>query len=138
MRLKIKHIAPYLPRGIYIKNKKIEIGVFYEVRKLIGIYSSRDLVVHSMHTICDFWDIKNCLPLLKPLDELKDVVGIAMSEINTDTLIAIEISEFANKKISLRNLSHAAYEELMRHHYDIFDLFQNGLAEIYDVNMCQK
>ena len=77
-------------------------------------------------------NLNECSPILKSLSKLKDVVSPAMSDINTDLLIQIEISEFANKKISLNNLSYAAYEELTRNQYDVFGLLDVCLALDYD------
>ena len=128
MELELKHLAPYLP---------------YELK----LYGSSDIwLIHSLgvedicianglHTQTLSFDdcITDYLPILRPLSQLKEVVCQAMSNINTDMSVAIEISEFANKKIILHNLSYGAYEELLRNHYDIFGLIDAGIA--IDINM---
>ena len=132
--LQIKHLAAYLPYGLPITNGYRDDLIMFGI-KSHSIYSYFFVNGAEKSTVSNFLE---SYPFLKPLSDLKDVVSPEMSEINTDTLIAIEISEFANKKISLHNLSYAAYEELLRNHYDVFGLLEKNIAIDYSKRCVQS
>src|SRR5574344_1475491 len=111
MKLEIKHLAPYLPYGLkakfQAKNKKT-------CRKyVIGTIS----VIYSDCSICCY-DTVNATPdqfktILRPLSDYADIDSDALCDINCDMSDQIQISEFANKRISLSAISVGAFEILV-------------------------
>lgn len=108
MKLEIKHIAPYLPYGLRCKivnDDKELIGT------LNGLYADCscvfDDIVESEH---GFESVK---PLLKPLSELP-------------------VDRYGRIIFQLRNgtISNKEFTELVSEHYDVFNLIDNGLAEV--------
>jgi hypothetical protein len=126
MKLEIKHLAPYLPYGLkakfQAKNKKT-------CRKyVIGTIS----VIYSDCSICCY-DTVNATPdqfkpILRPLSDYADIDSDALCDINCDMSDQIQISEFANKRISLSAISVGAFEILVSNHVDVFGLIDEGLA----------
>jgi hypothetical protein len=127
MKLEIKHLAPYLPYGLkakfQAKNKKT-------CRKyVIGTIS----VIYSDCSICCY-DTVNATPdqfkpILRPLSDYADIDSDALCDINCDMSDQIQISEFANKRISLSAISVGAFEILVSNHVDVFGLIDQGLAQ---------
>jgi hypothetical protein len=126
MKLEIKHLAPYLPYGLkakfQAKNKKT-------CRKyVIGTIS----VMYSDCSICCY-DTVNATPdqfkpILRPLSDYADINSDTMNSLNCDISDQIQISEFANKRISLSAISVGAFDILVSNHVDVFCLIDQGLA----------
>jgi hypothetical protein len=126
MKLEIKHLAPYLPYGLkakfQAKNKKT-------CRKyVIGTIS----VMYSDCSICCY-DTVNATPdqfkpILRPLSDYADINSDTMNSLNCDISDQIQISEFANKRISLSAISVGAFDILVSNHVDVFGLIDEGLA----------
>lgn len=121
-KLTIDHLAPYLPFQVKVQVIREDESIDY-----ITLTASQAMLIEDDY----HFEPKLCL---KPLPALKDPVSLDMP--NTDLLVQIEISEFANKQISLSSLSYGAFQDLVRDHFDVFGLIDSGLA--VDVNSLNK
>ena len=126
MKLEIKHLAPYLPYGLkakfQAKNKKT-------CRKyVIGTISAMylDCSICCYDTVNSTPD--NFKPILRQLSDYADIDSDALCDLNCDLSDQIQISEFANKRISLSAISVGAFEILVSNHVDVFGLIDEGLA----------
>jgi len=114
--LELKHLAPYLPYGL----------------KVWHIIWGSELIMNATGEGSDYLSIDDVFeyakPILTPLSNYADINSPAINDLNTDTEIAFEIVEFANKQRGLSSLSYAAYEELVRAKVDVFGLIDAGLS----------
>lgn len=127
-KLTIEHLAPYLPYGLKGISKEENLGI--EVIKGYSTYGKNNSI--NLTTNVDDIDIEMFKPILIPLSDYKDVNSERLSEINTDLMNQIEITEFANKQSSIASLSYSSFMCLIKDHADVFGLLEKGLAVDYN------
>lgn len=127
MKLELKHLAPYLPYGLYV------LHTIWEEVLLMNITGSG--ITPQVLSIADVEEFAK--PILRPLD------GI-YSEIATDKGVhvpAIELLGISYKKkspsdvynyIKNGNLMYRNQEILISLHFDVFCLIDAGLAISYE------
>lgn len=134
MKLELKHIAPYLPYGLIVKHNDEDTlltdlhvsGIINPVKYEAGITS-----------VIDVDEVK---PILRPissmtLEEIREMQGVVDNE---GVYIAVSKSDiWFEEHVLDPNAGHMelyitdlynAYEWLFKHHFDIFDLIDKGLA----------
>ena len=130
MKLELKHIAPYLPYGLQIRDTTNDIDWTLDAVK-DALYTLRD---NEHICIANFFsenmDKKEIIhkPILRPLSDYKEVVCEKMGDLNIDILDQIRISEFANGERSLDEIFYSTYIIMLENHIDIFGLIDAGLA----------
>lgn len=132
--LTVEHLAPYLPYGLKVEilNYKCDyVGIRYSKMTSVVLDQGFDVAIgyQGGHALKTFPDFK---PILRPLSDYKDVNSKAMSDLNCDLSSQIQISDFANKKIGISDLSYTNACVLFQNHVDIFGLIDNDLA--VDIN----
>ena len=110
-KLKLKHLAPYLPYGVHLMN---EYGNWHH------------------KTTDTYWNIKDILnykPILRPLSDLTKVNGFSLSDmISHDYHNPFWLPE----NFEVKYLMHLDFEKLVSWHFDVFGLIEKGLA--IDIN----
>lgn len=133
MKLKIEHLAPYLPYGL-----KVKWGA--DIADLIGLI--RDAVVLNG----EFWmssqktSIENIKPILRPLSDLTKEI-----EVNGEKFFPIKQLD-AYHNFSMMHYSdivkdptrypYTIVQRLLELHFDVFGLIPNNLA--IDLNSLNK
>lgn len=123
MKLEIKHIAPYLEHKL-MTNQGLLVGLEWQSTKwsALVLTDSKD----GKDTI-HYKDLDEVKLILKPLSELKlnmnkKIKEIARKEgIHRDSVIHY---------IELGIVSYRTLQLLLEQHYDVFNLIDNGLAEV--------
>lgn len=116
MKLELKHLTPYLPYGLKIRNQAFRIDyVNKEFGVLNGIYPLyKDEKCYWQYTTSENStgsSLKNCKPILRPLSDLT-------KEYDLDNSYEGWQSEWI--------------EHLLSKHFDVFGLIEKGLA--IDIN----
>lgn len=134
MKLELKHLAPYLPYGLTVKN---ESGYNCKISNIIVEYS--DLVCINEYGEEDTLHISNIRPILRPLssmiekesDELEDIIGCNFYIYASGNGIEIEdiiIDPWGGQSVLRMETLNRIYEWLFAHHFDVFNLIENDLA----------
>lgn len=123
-KLELKHLSAYFP---------------YQVKaefKIVNVTSCRTMVIGTVGEIADngkitCYDTVNSWPdkfklLLRPLSWLTDEV---LSEINCDPSDKSDMKDFRDGFTSLHNMPYGVIQFLLRSHYDVFTLIEQGLTE---------
>lgn len=145
MKLKLKHLAPYLPYRL-----KVEVDESKQIFELYGLnknYAELLKLNENRELIADFI-YKEFKPILRPLFDLqkgfhKDFDEVLFDENNyvfTDEegmkatpSIELFIGDGCNNTIIFDGVVEI-YNLLMKHHFDYFRLIEKGLAiSIHDV-----
>jgi hypothetical protein len=136
MKLKLKHLTPYLPYGflygIYENQKVIIRGMNYN-----SDYLNIDFEINNHNKVsstCFFNEIK---PILRPLSDLTkeiEVNGekfIPIDKINEydETIMSYSLSFYTD--CTLR-LPYYVIKYLFEWHFDVFGLIEKGLAISYN------
>ncbi|PHR23622.1 MAG: hypothetical protein COA36_16885 [Desulfotalea sp.] len=122
MELELKHLAPYLPYGLRIKNKTTTMP-------LSGYYL--DELEDPQFGFDDTYK-----PILRPLDLTKEI------EVNGEKFVPIDylnnngwlLDEF--DLIRYNQLDYGVVTKLVEWHFDVFGLIPQGLA--IDINTLNK
>lgn len=134
MKLEIKHIAPYLEHGLRCK---IVNGDKELIGTLTGLYADGSCVfadiVESEH---GFESIK---PLLKPLSEFESFIRDVWENESDKQVMEYTSYEYLEEfgmyietiwETHTQYLPLGLYNILLKYHYDVFGLIDNGLAEV--------
>ena len=130
-KLEIKYLIPYLDYNlkIFIENniKSIE---------LIGLmiksgYSNESLCIIDEDNGDEFY-IADVKPVLKNLNNYKDINSKSMNELNIDLPDQMTISELANGFIHVNSVNLGAIEIMAENHIDFNRLIELNLA--IDIN----
>lgn len=121
-KLQLEHLSPYLPYSV----KAIFKEKSGSKKKVTGTISC----VYSDSTICCY-DTVNSSPdefklLLKPLSALDEK---ALSEMNMDMGDQMIIEEIRDKRMGYWSASYDTIQILLKNHYDVFGLIEQGFAE---------
>lgn len=122
--MKTEWIAPYLAHELkceIVNDGETVVGTLMAVYN-DGTCAFND-IVESEH---DFESVK---PLLKPLENYKEIVSSQMSDLGGDLDDEYEISCLASEAISLATMTYSSYELAIRNHVDVFRLIDKGLAK---------
>ena len=118
MKLELKHLAPYLPYGLRLRDSD-------------GIYKEdRILIFENMK-----WLLDNGRPILRPLSDLEYLIlNQKQQELKTkeDTLIYWSSRNY----IDLDDICYNDIQWFLKNHFDIFGLIEQGLA--IDINTLKK
>lgn len=133
-KLELKHLAPYLPYGLKCVKQ------IYKNGDCQGFfYMSPPNIIQVIINVNNNVENKSGFPVLRSLSDYADINSSAMSNLNTDLTIQIEIVEFAHRWRSLYGLSFEAYICLISDHADVFNLIEKGLAiSINDINTLKE
>lgn len=136
MNLELKHLSPYLPYKLkIIKTTTQSNSEIIEMKQL-------DILNKAIYINNIFVFNKNHQPILKPLSEIqpyfKNLYGSLDHQDVTDyldedflnSMDALDISEIGYKKIEY--LPYGTLKVLLKHHFDVFDLIEAGLAIDYN------
>jgi hypothetical protein len=122
MKLKIEHLAPYLPYGLKVLCIQDIDGVLYKHINLTERF-------YSMPTAI----LTNFKPILRPLSDFN--TGIAkdiMKDLNCSYLVISDIWNFEYGKINLKDIRFETYNVMCKNHIDFNGLIKKGLA--IDIN----
>lgn len=127
MKLKIKHISPYLPYGL--KCQTTDKGKIV-ISELNAAYSDNSYTfMNIVESEKGFNDIK---PLLKPMSSLNRtyVSELAKLIISIDEKYTIDVAgkmveSFKSKPL---NMPYVIVQKLFEWHFDVFGLIEKGLA----------
>jgi len=137
-KLELKHLAPYLPYGLYGQVEDFEENTTHVNVKLqsIGI----DDLVLSFDQCVDVYldEPKDSIfkPILRPLSDLKN--GFLKKEFEEYCGSEMNLSRFSDvwhsisRKRFIHRLPYHIIEWLLEHHFDVFGLIEKGLA--IDIN----
>jgi len=130
-KLELKHLAPYLPYGLMIKESYIG-----KELKMIGCENTKELRIRLTDGLYAY-EANNMKPILRPLSDLTDEMiediyqRYGRSETNAES--------WASSLRFLRKYGGTRYElplefwnYLFKHHFDLFGLIPSGLA--VDIN----
>lgn len=147
MKLELKHLAPYLPYELKVKASS-------DIYKVDGVdISDQTIIAYELE---EMWlPMRSCKPILRPLSDLTKLEEGLISEHSINMLIEekfkMEYGVFSHYKGDLefqiegdssqgydsaKTISFEVTEfvrnELLKAHYDIFGLIEEGLA--IDIN----
>jgi len=125
MKLELKHLAPYLPYGLKCQLSKHQIK-YGETHSLVvnglSIDDSGEVNIEFLHN--DDLMFSNTINPVKPiLRPLADLTKLGSNETWWRDKIALGITS---------HLNYSEIEELLKEHYDVFNLIPAGLA--IDIN----
>ena len=145
MKLELKHLAPYLPY-------KLQCLAMGEGKKQFELQGISDCYYADLHeigrTVCEQYDFEDVFPILRPLSDLS-----SNEWINEFLGTGMEIAEFKIWAISQPNgfidfwaqdakgelqykFGYSDYQNLLKHHFDVFGLIEKGLA--IDINTLKQ
>lgn len=136
MKLELKHLAPYLPYGTLFFN-----GDLYKwIYKTDSICRCEDNYVSaSIETIICY----GYKPILRPLSDIVPyfyklfIDGELGEYLDSEFLEKHSIYELEElENIKVENLPYGTFQLLVKYHFDVYDLIQNGLA--IDINTLNK
>lgn len=120
MKLELKHLSPYLPYGLTIRNIMDKSIIEMSVESEIFKYEQKTSL-NGMANIMVVINSNVLKPLLKPLSDLmlpNHILGIGFRTMNYE----LTAPAFTLKQ----------YEYLIENHFDVFGLIEQGLA--IDIN----
>lgn len=124
--LTIKHLAAYLPYGL-----KIQGQTHGEIQEMTGLNSGVVMINHNTKGWADFFDIK---PILRPLSDIEKQIDhngekfVPMERLTNMAFVNYEMGLLTiDKDMSLKD-----YFKLLKWHFDVFGLIENGAA--IDIN----
>lgn len=126
MELELKHLAAYLPYGL-----KIQGQTHGEIQEMTGLNSGVVMINHNTKGWAIFFDIK---PILRPLSDIEKQIDhngekfVPMERLTNMAFVNYEMGLLTiDKDMSLKD-----YFKLLKWHFDVFGLIENGLA--IDIN----
>jgi hypothetical protein len=128
MKLELKHLAPYLPYALKCRVTDLNRITTSEMH---SVYSDGSCTFHDLiESEQAFSDIK---PILRPLSDLH--CDFEVDDCNVyNSLSARSRSDLNYLTPSYLKWSYKDIQILLKHHFDIFDLIEKGLAvSIHDV-----
>jgi len=128
-KLKLKHLAGYLPYGIEgldLLNRKV---------KVVGLKHASYFIDNENKEV--YGTIPNLKIILRPLSDLKKPITIKEITFNPIEYNAFKhdiqsIIKFQNGFIHYKALKYGIIERLLEWHFDIYGLIEKGLA--IDIN----
>ena len=140
MKLELKHLAPYLPYNLHI---------WHENWKDIVMMDACGEVNETFSIMDVIEGVGESKPILKPLADLTKEIKhnekkfVAWDElINKSHSYGYEDQMFVNELRAIRrpkgydDVPHWMYQDLIKWHFDVFHLIDNGLA--IDINTITK
>lgn len=122
MKLELKHLAPYLPYGLKWKN--LVVGKENEV---IGLEVVKgELRIRTNDGLYGYHSEK-MKPILRPLSELTKEDAVNFDYVDEEHL---------KRSVIVGHAPFDVFNELLKEHFDVFDLIKNGLA--LDINEINK
>lgn len=135
MNLEVKHLSPYLPYSLKVMMEGKKCNVAWMSTKNIAII--RPDGVGEYKKINWKYAHLNILPILKPLSDLK-VGGKSehLLKIISDKAKRMNVSEndfdtychIQHQYKGYDKIPHWWFQDLVKHHFDIFNLIEKGLA----------
>jgi hypothetical protein len=120
MKLELKHLAPYLPYGLMCLAQGEDKAQF-ELQGISDVYYA-DL--HEIgRTVCEQYDFEDTFPILRPLSDLTEYSYTIGSYSNLEDFKTCVYN---------REVYALEWEDLLKHHFDVFGLIEKGLA--IDIN----
>lgn len=142
MKLELKHLAGYLPYGLkclYTHTK--EVGQISNIYTIGEGYDNEDIKL-SINFLegGHIWMYK---PILRPLSDLTKEIEVN-GELHQMWLLAPNCEHYDGTQLINRNgykfeieeLKYSTIQTMLRFHFDIFGLIENGLA--VDINTLDK
>jgi hypothetical protein len=123
-KLSLEQLSAYFPYKVKAKFK------------IVNVTNCRSYVIGTVGEIADngkitCYDTVNSCPdkfklLLRPMSALDDK---ALSEINCDLTDQITIRDIRDKQVGYWSAPYEVIQILIKNHYDVFNLLEQGLAE---------
>lgn len=147
MKLELKHLTPYLPYGLkaeMINYKKDYVGKQYD--KIIGIHGwSKNKDWCCLTDGGSKPSLNDIKPILRPLSDLTNdievngekfvpIVNLNTQGYNMDFDDEFTFEDFI--KSNILNNSYGFIDSLIKWHFDVFGLIENGLA--IDINTLES
>jgi len=139
MKIKVQHLAPYLPYGLKVrlpfKNEKTCRS--YVIGTVGGIYSDGSIVCYDTVNATPNW----FKPILKPISEADTEIRTQFQNFHFCKQHDKEVIDlFCEEKIGdieliqdlkIENLPYDSVQWLLSHHYDVFGLLESGDAVLF-------
>lgn len=149
MKLEIKHLAPYLPYGLKVKNENRT----YKIITINGFYFSKSELILNSIELNGGISSKEIKPILRPLSDLTKEIKYGLSTYafidlfemgdcdgcifefehgNIKTIKSISSIAQNSSYHDINYLPHAVVNMMVEYHFDVFGLIDAGLA--IDIN----
>lgn len=135
MKLKLEHLAPYLPYELKCSEYCSKIDKKEKCNSyLISITKTIDsFIIDTIYNgITETLELDEFKPILKSLSDYTDILGEGINMLNIDVQDQIELCDFAEQKIGLSQISYGLYEIMCINHIDFNRLIEKGLATSYN------
>jgi hypothetical protein len=120
MKLELKHLAPYLPSGVFVIESEVK-----EVMVLHGVGVDRITLSDG-----DYDGLDRFRLILRPLGEFISEEDIV------DEMTHNELLMMGNNIDLVERLSYDVIKLMFKNHFDVFGLIEKGLA--IDINTLEK
>lgn len=125
-KLKLEHLAPYLPYGLKVYSK-----VTKSVYEIIGL-SKDELMIADRSSFNGWYAISNFKPILRPLSDLAKGIVHNGKRFTPSHLLGLNSFEYIIEKGQCTTVSYEYMVKLFEWHFDVFGLIEKGLA--IDIN----